>query len=29
VTGKKDIRLPAETRLIFKLAQPVTIQHTS
>ncbi len=29
VTGKKDIRLPAETPLTFKLAQPVTIQHTS
>jgi len=29
VTGKKDIRLPAETRLTFKLAQPVTIQPAS
>jgi hypothetical protein len=25
-TGKKDITLPAETKLSFKLAQPVTIQ---
>jgi hypothetical protein len=29
VTGEKDIRLPAETRLTFKLAQPVTIQPAS
>jgi hypothetical protein len=26
VTGKKDVRLPAETRLTFKLAQPVIIR---
>jgi len=28
-TGKKDIRLPAETRLTFQLGQPVTIQVKS
>jgi hypothetical protein len=25
ITGKKDVRLPAETRLTFRLAEPVTI----
>ena len=25
-TGKKDIRLPAETRLTFRLAQPLTVE---
>lgn len=29
MTGKKDVRLPAETRLTFKLAQPVTIHPAS
>ncbi len=29
LTGKKDIRLPAETPLTFKLAYPVTIEVKS
>ena len=29
MTGKKDVRLPAETRLTFKLAQPVMIHPAS
>ena len=29
VTGKKNVRLPAETRLTFRLAQPVTIHPAS
>ena len=28
-TGKKDIHLPAETRLTFKLAEPVTVETRS
>ena len=28
-TGKKDIHLPAETRLTFKLAEPVTVEARS
>ncbi|HWZ83149.1 MAG TPA: hypothetical protein VNW47_11015 [Terriglobales bacterium] len=28
-TGKKDIRLPAETQLTFKLAEPVTVELKS
>ena len=28
-TGKKDIRIPAETRMTFRLAQPVTISVKS
>ena len=29
VTGKKDIRLPAETRLTFNLADPVAVNVKS
>jgi hypothetical protein len=29
ITGKKDIRLPAETRLTFRLADPVTVETRS
>lgn len=28
-TGKKDIRLPAETRIAFRLAEPITVDTNS